>query len=183
MGEREELLATLERLLHHVDDITCIHESVHRGGSIWTICDDCGRKWADDRGGFKPYCDAPEVAAARKVVESRGRAQSAPDSPYEEYPAAYQQFKNGKWVECSAFVARGFDDTISEGCRALYLHPPAPEAADAGAVAFCKWLKGYLSVGDEDLTAFHAATIRGELASALASTERDAATDSDEANQ
>ena len=49
----------------------------------------------------------------------------------------------------------------------------APEAADAGAVAFCKWLKGYLSVGDEDLTAFHAATIRGELASALASTERD----------
>lgn len=32
----------------------CNHESRHRGGAIWEICDDCDMKWADDRGGFKP---------------------------------------------------------------------------------------------------------------------------------
>ena len=32
----------------------CEHESTHRGGAIWTICDQCGKRWADDEGGFKP---------------------------------------------------------------------------------------------------------------------------------
>ena len=27
----------------------CEHEDTHRGGAIWTICDSCGYKWADDQ--------------------------------------------------------------------------------------------------------------------------------------
>ena len=42
-------------LARYVEQIECRHENTHRGGIIWTICDDCGRSWADDRGGFKPY--------------------------------------------------------------------------------------------------------------------------------
>lgn len=38
----------------------CMHEETYRGGTIWTICQACGRKWADDEGGFKPH-EAPEV--------------------------------------------------------------------------------------------------------------------------
>lgn len=59
----------LRDLLGHVDRNTCVHENTHRGGVIWTICDDCGMKWADDRGGFKPHKDAPEVAAARAALD------------------------------------------------------------------------------------------------------------------
>jgi len=60
----------LAALLAHVDRETCTHEETYRGGSIWTICKDCDRKWADDRGGFKPHEDAPAVAAARAALAS-----------------------------------------------------------------------------------------------------------------
>lgn len=58
----------LRDLLDYVDRNTCTHEEVTRGGLIWTICSSCGEKWADDRGGFVPHQDAPEVAAARAAV-------------------------------------------------------------------------------------------------------------------
>lgn len=61
--------AVLADLLKHVDQETCTHEETHRGGAIWTICNSCGRKWADDRGGFVPHEDHPAVAAARKYLE------------------------------------------------------------------------------------------------------------------
>lgn len=38
-------------------------------------------------------------------------------------PVAYQIHKDGKWVECSEFVAKGWGNTVSDGCRALYLRP------------------------------------------------------------
>jgi|GEM_PF-2266259 len=59
----------LSRALDHYDRGVCLHESVHRGGSIWTICDECGRKWADDKGGFQPHVDPPEIRAAREFLE------------------------------------------------------------------------------------------------------------------
>lgn len=62
------LKKALRDLLAHVDRTTCRHEQTHRGGAIWTICDNCGTKWADDRGGFKPYADTKEVAAARRQL-------------------------------------------------------------------------------------------------------------------
>jgi hypothetical protein len=68
MTDCPDLRAALEKLLRYVDDNTCVHETTKRGGSIWTICEDCGRKWADDEGGFVPHQDATEVAAAREVL-------------------------------------------------------------------------------------------------------------------
>jgi hypothetical protein len=62
------LAAALADLLDHVDAETCTHEETHRGGAIWTICDHCGRQWADDRGGFVPHKDAPSVAKARRLL-------------------------------------------------------------------------------------------------------------------
>lgn len=62
-------LDALKGLLRYYDENTCIHDDTKRGGSIWTICNQCNRKWADDEGGFKPYVDPPEIAAARKLIE------------------------------------------------------------------------------------------------------------------
>jgi hypothetical protein len=59
----------LAALLDRWDRETCVHEETHRGGFIWTICNQCGRKWADDEGGFVPYSDPPEVAQARFLCE------------------------------------------------------------------------------------------------------------------
>lgn len=58
----------LADLLQYVVTNECTHEDTHRGGSIWTICDACDRKWADDEGGFQPYSEPPEVAAARAML-------------------------------------------------------------------------------------------------------------------
>lgn len=69
-AENERLREAGRDLLQHVDDQTCTHESVHRGGTIWTICDECGKEWADDKGGFQPHEDAPAVAAFRTALET-----------------------------------------------------------------------------------------------------------------
>lgn len=55
-GARELVAA----LVKHIERNECQHESTHRGGVLWTICDDCGKKWADDEGGFVPY-ERPSV--------------------------------------------------------------------------------------------------------------------------
>ena len=49
----------LVNLLAHVDRSTCTHENLHKAGTIWTICDDCDRKWSSDMHPFKPHEDAP----------------------------------------------------------------------------------------------------------------------------
>ena len=67
-------LDLLQKVLDRYDQETCTHEETHRGGTIWTICDGCGRKWADDRGGFTPYSDPPEIAQARAVLSTRSAA-------------------------------------------------------------------------------------------------------------
>jgi hypothetical protein len=43
-------MSDLNKLSHD----SCLHEVTHRGGAIWTICDDCGRKWADDMSEHTP---------------------------------------------------------------------------------------------------------------------------------
>jgi hypothetical protein len=72
-----KLADALRELLNHVDRETCVHESTHRGGALWTICDGCGMKWADDRGGFVPHTDAVAVAQAREAIAEHD-AQPAP---------------------------------------------------------------------------------------------------------
>lgn len=62
------LLEALMDLLDYVDRNACRHENVYRGGVIWTICPDCGHKWADDEGGFQPYEEPPPVVRARAAI-------------------------------------------------------------------------------------------------------------------
>lgn len=65
-----ELRPILVDLLAYVDLNTCTHENRHKAGTLWTICDDCGRKWAADRNPYKRHQDAPAVAAARAALET-----------------------------------------------------------------------------------------------------------------
>ena len=63
----------LEGLVAYVEKIECRHEETHRGGVIWTICDGCDRKWADDRGGFVPYEEPEELVAAYRALAQRAK--------------------------------------------------------------------------------------------------------------
>lgn len=60
--------AALDALLDRDKRNTCQHENTHRGGAIWEICDDCGAKWADDRGGKPNWEDPPEWDAAEESL-------------------------------------------------------------------------------------------------------------------
>lgn len=68
-----ELLEALRAALSKLERESCRHEETHRGGAIWTICDGCGQKWADDRGGFKPYDESVEIAARAAIAKATGR--------------------------------------------------------------------------------------------------------------
>ena len=46
-----EELDIFEKLLRLAERNTCTHDETHRGGAIWEICDHCGMRWADDKGG------------------------------------------------------------------------------------------------------------------------------------
>ena len=35
-------------------DPHCDHSDMHREGTLWTVCNYCRKRWADDEGGFKP---------------------------------------------------------------------------------------------------------------------------------
>lgn len=71
MKKKEKILlleASLKDMIAHYDRETCTHEETYRGGAIWTICSQCERKWADDRGGFIPYMEPLFVACARELL-------------------------------------------------------------------------------------------------------------------
>lgn len=69
LAERcERLEAALRGLLRRDQNNTCQHDETHRGGAIWEICDNCGRQWADDRGGKPEWSDPPEWTAAEKAL-------------------------------------------------------------------------------------------------------------------
>ncbi|MBN9453297.1 MAG: hypothetical protein J0I42_15215 [Bosea sp.] len=128
----------LRDLLDHVDRETCVHEETHRGGFIWTICDQCGRKWADDEGGFVPYSDPPAVARARVVCEavSSSPASSSP-AEAEALQAGVEAWKrqdgglNADWVA----MVLSDDARIEDGKLAnpSYLAVKIADAADMPA--------------------------------------------------
>lgn len=68
------LTKALDSLVTYIERQTCLHEETRRGGTNWEICDACGMKWADDKGG-KP-ADAHEyplvVRNARRALEAHG---------------------------------------------------------------------------------------------------------------
>lgn len=69
MTRKKDLRAALKDLVRYVERESCMHEETHRGGTLWTICDHCGRAWADDEGGFKPYEPPPELQRAYEVLD------------------------------------------------------------------------------------------------------------------
>ena len=48
---KQKMVSVLRVVTNYAAKETCLHESTHRGGVIWEICDHCGAKWADDEGG------------------------------------------------------------------------------------------------------------------------------------
>ena len=76
-NQTQALADALERLLARDERNTCQHQETHRGGAIWTICDDCGCKWADDKGGMPKWKDPPEWTAARKALAAHRATQQA----------------------------------------------------------------------------------------------------------
>lgn len=61
----------LQGAVFEYDRNTCTHDELRRGGTIWTICCECGAKWADDEGGFVPHQDPPAIATARQFLAAR----------------------------------------------------------------------------------------------------------------
>ncbi len=56
-------------LISEIDRNICRHEDTHRGGFLWTICDACGRKWADDEGGMPEYKEPECVTRAYEILD------------------------------------------------------------------------------------------------------------------
>jgi hypothetical protein len=97
----------LKALLDYIDIQTCTHESIKRGGAIWTICEDCGRKWADDEGGFKPHVDAPAVAAAREYLAALSPEAPARDGPMDKFDAyLVEALDRQKWSGVASTLFR-----------------------------------------------------------------------------
>jgi len=63
-----DMLEALVAMLKRDELNTCQHEDTHRGGAIWEICDGCGAKWADDRGGKPTWEDPNEWVLARAAI-------------------------------------------------------------------------------------------------------------------
>ena len=68
----EAVMEVITGLVYEVERNICPHEETHRGGQ-WEICDMCGARWADDRGG-KPEFKWPEV-----VEKARDMLAAAPE--------------------------------------------------------------------------------------------------------
>lgn len=64
----------LTKLLCHAEQNECAHEVTHRGGVLWTICDGCGKQWADDEGGMPVYVEPAAITAAHKALDALATA-------------------------------------------------------------------------------------------------------------
>jgi hypothetical protein len=79
------------------------------------------------------YYNAPYLAGCWQGWQARAALPAA--QPTEQpWPDAYQMLVDGKWRECSYFVARGFDGKLSPNCRALYAAPVAAPTSGVGLV-------------------------------------------------
>jgi uncharacterized Zn finger protein (UPF0148 family) len=67
-AEKLELVAALEGLLKYAELSECPHDDLSRGGTIWTLCNRCGAKWADDEGGFKTSAEPKQITEARAAL-------------------------------------------------------------------------------------------------------------------
>ena len=66
---KDQVTKTIKKIINFAEMYQCEHEEVYRGGSIWTICQQCGKKWADDEGGYVPYEQPKEIIEAWELYE------------------------------------------------------------------------------------------------------------------
>ncbi|WP_454676633.1 hypothetical protein [Achromobacter marplatensis] len=124
--------AALSGLLDYVDRNTCTHENRHKVGTLWTICDDCGRKWASDRNPYTPHQDAPAVAAARAALASAPVAGEADYYAVMHGNALYGVFDSE--AAADACKAKGHPDAPFS-VKPLYAAPQASEAVRNAGIA------------------------------------------------
>jgi len=67
--DNKESITLIKQLIREVEKHQCAHEETIRGGSIWTICTQCDRKWADDEGGFQPDPENKVLKQAYKFLD------------------------------------------------------------------------------------------------------------------
>lgn len=65
-----ESVPAIRAALDYAGRNICAHEDTERGGFIWTICQQCGAKWADDQGGFEPSIWPEILDAAMDALRS-----------------------------------------------------------------------------------------------------------------
>lgn len=65
-------VATLEAVLKRalLLDPTCEHGTLRRCGAIWTFCEDCGKQWSDDEGGYKPHSSNTIIAEIEAILST-----------------------------------------------------------------------------------------------------------------
>lgn len=121
-------------------DPTCDHANTLRGGSIWTFCDDCGKEWADDRGGFRP--DPPNetigtvlaaLAAIRAARAECGWRPIAEMEVVEDNGVTLGMWRNGAWVTTPEVWYRSW--AVDHGFTHFHRPqlPTPPQEADHGA--------------------------------------------------
>lgn len=141
MNANNELLRAAKALLRYAERNECSHEETHRGGAIWTICDDCGRKWADDEGGFKPYQEPKEIAEARAAIAAAEQAQpSEPEHVTCNDPFA---FRCGERIHLRtsgvdrddrlAFMCAPVPPLLDPACKQSFRGPPVENYCVVGA--------------------------------------------------
>lgn len=126
----------LRALLDYAAINECEHDETHRGGSIWTICDGCDQKWADDEGGFQPYREPEPIARAKAFLAT---ATSVKAADIEAQAETYRMMHEDA-------LALGYPSIL----EALEATPPAT-SVKAGEVEACSC---YLP-GDKADCSFH----------------------------
>lgn len=168
----QRLLEALRQLTGFAMERECWHESTHRGGAIWTICDDCGAKWADDEGGKPDYIQPPEITEASAAIKAAlgdgERAASATQRlldaakglSFGAYPAHGSGFVCIVQGDLDAFreAIAEVDQRLAAGSepsaawRPIETAPRGPEPflVWAGTVDLVWWFKGYAYPCDGD---------------------------------
>ena len=119
-----EMETALEGMLRFIN--VCDHTNTHREGAIWTKCDDCGKRFADDEGGVTPDSDPPQLA---KALAALTKAKDAQEEIYAEDHAYQQEMEKlcgGGSFEMKAGFQRGWLSAIRRQSQQV---PTAPQPA------------------------------------------------------
>jgi hypothetical protein len=119
-----EMETVLEGMLRFIN--VCDHTNTHREGAIWTKCDDCGKRFADDEGGVTPDSDPPQLA---KALAALTKAKDAQEEIYAEDHAYQQEMEKlcgGGSFEMKAGFQRGWLSAIRRQSQQV---PTAPQPA------------------------------------------------------